>query len=285
MTPMTAMKRFAMAAALMLTLAPQTYAGPWLKSLATAQKKAKDSNSLIFVDMYADWCGWCHKMEQEVFPSEPFQNATDKMVLLRLNTEDGADGTQLARKFQVSSLPTFLLITGDGTLAGVIRGYSPAPVFSKAVTDSEVKYNDFLRRVKNEADIAGDYQKRLDLAVEFAERQNFQASETRLRQLIGDKKAPADVRDKAYLNLAVAMFNAQKPEKSLETITAFGKVQSKGDTYERARLLGAQVLYTQGKFNESAAALRKFKQEFPKSTLIPQVDALLPQVEQRISAK
>ncbi|MEO8035043.1 MAG: thioredoxin family protein, partial [Acidobacteriota bacterium] len=80
------MKRLFLIAVLAVVVVPQASAGPWLKSLAAAQKKAKDSNQLIFVDLFAEWCGWCHKMEQEVFPSQTFQSATDNKVLLRLNT-------------------------------------------------------------------------------------------------------------------------------------------------------------------------------------------------------
>src|SRR5260370_34942558 len=91
------LKRTALLAVAALLFVQQAVASPWLKEIAAAQKKAKEKNQLIFVDLFADWCGWCHKFEQEVIPSEAFQNATDKMTLLRLNTEDGTDGTKLPR--------------------------------------------------------------------------------------------------------------------------------------------------------------------------------------------
>ena len=86
------MKRFALAAAVALLIVPQAFAGAWIKSLPVAQKKAKEAKQLIFVDLFADWCGWCHRMEQEVFPSAAFQSATDQMVLLRLNTKTAPKG-------------------------------------------------------------------------------------------------------------------------------------------------------------------------------------------------
>ena len=52
------------------------------------------------------------------------QKATDNKVLLRLNTEDAGEGTKLAQDFGVTSLPTFLLLTPQGTVAGTIRGYA-----------------------------------------------------------------------------------------------------------------------------------------------------------------
>jgi len=109
-----------LAAIAVLLVVQQASAGTWLTSLNAAQKRAKERKQLIFVDLFAEWCGWCHKMEQEVFPSEAFQKVTADKVLLRLNTEDGGEGTKLAQQYGINSLPTFLVLTPEMTVAGVI---------------------------------------------------------------------------------------------------------------------------------------------------------------------
>jgi thioredoxin-related protein len=264
---------------------PQAYASPWLKSLASAQQKAKASNSLIFVDMFADWCGWCHRMEQEVFPSQVFQNATDNLVLLRLNTEDGADGSKLAQRFQVTSLPTFLLITPDMTIAGIIRGYAPPNDFVKSVKDSETRFSDFNNRVKQEPTFARDYQKRLDLAREFTQRYALPQSETRFKALTIERGVPADVRDQAYYELAVSQIMQKKYNDAIKTVNAFAKVQNQGEPYERARLLLGQAYMEQGNLLGATNELRRFKQTFPNSKLIGNVDMILPDLERRLAGK
>jgi thioredoxin-related protein len=266
-------------------LVPQAYAGPWLKSLASAQQKAKASNSLIFVDMFADWCGWCHRMEQEVFPSQVFQNATDNLVLLRLNTEDGADGSKLAQKFQVTSLPTFLLITPDLTIAGIIRGYAPPNDFVKSVKDSETRYGDFTQKVKSEASFARDYQKRLDLAREFTQRFALPQSETRFKALTAEAGVPVDIRDQAYYELAVAQIMQKKLDAAIKTVTAFSKVQKQGEAYERSRLLLGQAYMEQGNLLAATNELRRFKKTFPNSKLVGNVDMILPDLERRLAGK
>jgi thioredoxin-related protein len=277
------LKRFALAAAVALLIVPQAFAGPWIKSLPLAQKKAKEAKQLIFVDLFADWCGWCHRMEQEVFPSAAFQGATDDMVLLRLNTEDGAEGTAFAKKYQITSLPTFLMLSSDGnTLAGIIKGYAPPAEFSASVKSTESKYKGFLDRVTNEASIANDYQKRLDLAAEFGERGDYAASEVRLRKLMTDAKAPAEIREKAYYNLAVTQASQGKKAESLKTIEKFSTVASKGESLERARLLASQIYYEQGDFKAAVTELKRFKTTFPNSVLMRNVDFLLPQLEAQL---
>jgi thioredoxin-related protein len=268
------------AAATMIT--QQLFAGPWLKSLATAQKKAKEQNTLIFVDLFADWCGWCHKMEQEVFPTEVFQKATDSKVLLRLDTEDNGEGSKLSQKFGITSLPTFLLLTPDGSMAGMIRGYAPAKEFVRIVSETEGKYKDFLKRASDEASISKDYSKRIDLAREFRARYQLPESETRFKKLTTEFGVPLKVRDDAYYELAMTQLIGKKYDDSLKTIRNFGTVQSKGEAYEKSRLLAADIYMAQGHFKEAVNEFRAFKVSFPKSPYIQNVDVVLPQLEQRV---
>ena len=279
------MKRFAIALTAALLLAPGAFASPWITSLPAAQKKSKETKQLIFVDLFADWCGWCKRMEAEVFPSQAFQSATDKMVLLRLNTEDGADGSRISQQFSVTSLPTFLILTPDNMIAAMIRGYAPSKEFVDSMKESLAKYNDFQNRVAHESTIAGDYQKRLDLAREFTSRFGLKESESRFRQLIIDRGAPADVRDQAYYELAVSLLLQNRLDDATKMLVAFGKTQTKGEAYERSRVLLAQVYMQQGNFLGAANELRAFKARFPNSPLIGNVEMMLPGVERQLQSK
>ena len=276
-------RRIALAALMALALAPHSFAGTWLKSVDAAQKAAKEKNQLILVDMYADWCGWCHRFEQEVFPAEVFQNATDDMVLLRLNTEDKGEGTNLARKYNVSSLPTFLLLNADLSIAGIIRGYAPAPEFVKMLKDTEDKYAVFLKRVKNEGTLARDYPARLELAKEFISRSAFDKSEARLRKLTTEKGVPPSIRDEAYYQLAMSFAMQTKYDQGLKTVRELTAVSKAGDSVERSRLLAGQIYLQQGNLLGAANEFRSFKKTFPKSPLVANIDAVLPDIERRLA--
>ena len=280
------MKRISLLAAVSILLSSQAFAGgPWLKSTAAAQKKAKETNQLIFVDLFADWCGWCHRMEQEVFPSQVFQSATENMVLLRLNTEDQGEGTKFAQQLSVNSLPTFLVVTHDLTIAGIIKGYAPPNQFVQSLAEVQTKYAEFLKKVKAEGTFGKDYQKRLDLAREFTQRSAYSQSEPRLRKLIDDKAVPAAIRDQAYYELGVAQVMQKKYEDAKKTLTAFGKVQTKGEPFERSRLLLGQIYLDQGNLLGAANEFRSFKLSYPNSPLIRNVDMVLPTIERQLAAR
>ncbi|HXG58013.1 MAG TPA: thioredoxin family protein [Thermoanaerobaculia bacterium] len=274
------MRRAAFIIVAAVLLAPQAFAGPWLKSLAEARKQAKAEKKLIFVDMFANWCGWCHRLEQEVFPSEAFQKATDDMILLRLNTEDRGEGTQMSQRFGVVSLPTALVLTHDLVIAGQIRGFAGSSEYAKMVGDVRRNYGAFLDRIAKEKTF--NHEQRLDLARELSQRHAWKESESRLRKLLADRKAPESIRDAAYYELAVSLFMQQRNDEALKTLEAFAKLQNRGEAYERSRLLAGQILMTQGNFAAAHAELKKFKETFPKSPLLANVDALIPALEARM---
>ncbi|HVS31797.1 MAG TPA: thioredoxin family protein [Thermoanaerobaculia bacterium] len=277
------MKRTICAAFLVALLgAPDLLAGTWHKTVAAAQKAASAQNQLIFVDMWADWCGWCHRFEAEVVPSEAFQQATAKMVLLRLNTEDGGEGTQFAQKYKATRLPMFLILNPDLTIAGVINGYAPAAQFASMVTQTVIRYRTFESTVKREAEMAGDYPRRLLLAKEFRERQNYAGAESRLRKLTAEKGVPAAFRDEAYLELASIYLDQNRLTDVMTVVNDFRKIQKQGESFERATLLVFDVYVRQGNLAKAADELRTFKARFPESQFIPSVDRILPSIERQL---
>lgn len=112
--------------------APQTAEGEkiveekplWLENYETAIKEAKERGVPILVDFTgSDWCGWCIKLDKEVFGKKEFaEYAKKKFVLLKLDFPRGIKQTdelkkqnaELAKKYKVQGFPTIILISSDG---------------------------------------------------------------------------------------------------------------------------------------------------------------------------
>jgi thioredoxin-related protein len=278
------LSRSILALTVALAITPQAFAGSWIKTVAEAQKIAKAKNQLILVDMFAEWCGWCHKFEREVFPSAVFQEASKDLVLLRLDTEDRREGTQMSVRFGVTSLPTFLLLTPDLTLAGTIRGYAPPQDFVKILAQTRLKHEAFEKRVKNEKALGTDYAARLELAKEFAARNGYDDSALRLKKLTAEPKIPAGLRDEAYYQLALVYAMQKKFPEALETVKKLLALSRLGEAVERAHVLSGQIYVQQGKYKAAYDALVEFKEQFPDSALMVNVDRMLPELERRIGS-
>jgi thioredoxin-related protein len=275
-------KRTALLAAVALLFVQQAVASPWLKDIASAQKKAKEKNQLIFVDLFAEWCGWCHKFEQEVIPSQAFQKATDDMILLRLNTEDGKDGTRFARDYSINSLPTFLVLNKDLMIAGIIKGYIPSTEIAKTIGGVENTYKDFMKRVADEPTFAKDYAKRFALAKEFESRAAYTQSEARLKKLLTEPGIPMGVRDDTYFELALTQILQKKFEDAKKTISSFASVQNKGDAYERSRLLVGDIYLQTGNIPGALDEYKAFKAKYPNSAYTRNIDMMIPQLERQL---
>lgn len=84
----------------------------WQTSLA----KAKKENKLIFIDCYTVWCKPCKWMDANVFPVKAvgdFYN--EKFINVKMDMEKG-DGIDVAKKYNVNSFPTYLVLDYRGNV-------------------------------------------------------------------------------------------------------------------------------------------------------------------------
>lgn len=75
-----------------------------------AKAKAQKSKKLIFVDFYTQWCGPCLNMAEKVFTLGSVGNFyNENFVNLKIDTETG-EGIELAKKYNITSFPTFVFV-------------------------------------------------------------------------------------------------------------------------------------------------------------------------------
>lgn len=275
------MKRTLGALSILLLLGSAAHAATFHKKVDEAKAAAKASNKLIFVDFFAEWCGWCHRFEREIVPSEAFQNATKNMVLLRVDTEDRAEGTAFARKYSVSRLPTFVVITPEGAIAAVVQGYAPAPEFVNRMNGELAKYQKLKSDLKAES--TRTPQQRLDLATELAARLDYGTAIPRLRKLAAT--APAGVKEEATFVLGYAQRAAGDVDEAVATLSTILGKNAKGDSVERAWLLRAEIYREQKKFQAALADYKKFQSAFPKSEHLQTANFWASQLEPVVAAQ
>lgn len=101
--------------------------GAW-KDILT---RAREEKKLIFVDVYATWCGPCKMLDQQVFTDKKVAATYNAFFInYKLDAERG-EGVALARQYGVRAYPTALFINGDGQLIDNWVGFLPAFEFKK----------------------------------------------------------------------------------------------------------------------------------------------------------
>jgi thiol:disulfide interchange protein len=97
-------------------------------SLDEALVRARAERKLVFVDLSADWCHWCTKMDEDVFPDERVKTALTEFIAIKVDT-DKRGGRSVASRYRVNGLPAYLLLDGDGQVVGRFDGYLPVDAF------------------------------------------------------------------------------------------------------------------------------------------------------------
>lgn len=101
-------------------------------SFEEAVEMAKEQGKPILVDIWAPWCGWCKKMEKDVYP-ELASTLHENFILTRLNRDDNESRKQymqfsltplrLAQKFNVQNVPAVVVLSPEGEYLFHIPGF------------------------------------------------------------------------------------------------------------------------------------------------------------------
>jgi thioredoxin-related protein len=102
-------------------------------------KEAGAADKHVLVDVYTDWCGWCRRMDRDVYAREDVRAYLERrFVTVKLNAESGEPATYLGRDFtlrtlasgfRVSGYPTTIFLRPNGEHMVNVPGYVPAERF------------------------------------------------------------------------------------------------------------------------------------------------------------
>ena len=113
----------------------------WLTDFEAAKKLAAEKGLPILADFSgSDWCGWCIRLDNEVFSQPEFKAYAKENVVLFLadfpnstpqSEEIKAQNKKLSQQYGISGFPTVLLLNADGSVinkTGYRRGGAAAYV-------------------------------------------------------------------------------------------------------------------------------------------------------------
>lgn len=98
-------------------------------STDAVRKEAIAQDKLVFIDLYATWCGPCKAMERDVFSKKEVGDFMDEYFVAAKYDIDKPTGKALAGKHGIRSIPTYLVFNTEGDLLGKITGSMPAEEF------------------------------------------------------------------------------------------------------------------------------------------------------------
>lgn len=136
----------------------------WDAGFRTASRKSQP----VLVDVYTDWCGWCKRMDKDVYSRADVRDyLSSHFVTIKLNAEDQAAATHegrrytsrtLAAKFGVTGYPTTVFLRPNGERLVNVPGYLPADRFLLLLRyigdghmDRGVAWDDYMAKAQGSA--------------------------------------------------------------------------------------------------------------------------------------
>jgi thioredoxin-related protein len=127
------MKTIVRSAVALLLSSTIALAEGWMTDWEAAKAKAKAENKPILINFTGtDWCGWCIKIEKEVFSKKEFKDYAEKnLVLMEVDfpkkkeqsPELKKQNKALDKEFAIEGYPTVYLLDAEGKKISEEIGY------------------------------------------------------------------------------------------------------------------------------------------------------------------
>lgn len=259
----------------------------FLESLDAAVEKAQANDAPILVNLYATWCGWCRKLDNEVFPSQAFRDFAKEqnLVLLRLDTEDGAEGTALKTRFDADSVPSTLILDPKQVKIAHVNGFAPAGEMVRMLSGQMEAWKTIVHHFPDV--LAGDeVELQKKLAQDLYERGDGQRASLLFERLLG--RVEPGTETEAWLTYLAADSHRlagryDRAEEMAAKLRVLVKGKKDGEQLaalrEQADLLSFYIAQDEGDCPEAVHSLESFLTSHPESAMRSELERALDRLK------
>ena len=238
----------------------------WVKQFDAALKRAQTVKKPLLVDFWAEWCGWCHRQDQTTYVDPVVVRMSEDFVAVKVNTEGTPREVAIARRYDVTSLPTIAFLSPAGRLILRLNGFQGPGQFPRAIEVAKeragkiIGWEDDIERNPRDAEALSS------LGAHLFEQEVYDESRDFLvRAVKADRERPVDERKRTRMLLGIVhKYNHKNPE--AETVLKEGLALQPASEYDPKILYVLGRLYAGwGRYDEARAVLKQILSLYAQS--------------------
>jgi thiol-disulfide isomerase/thioredoxin len=95
----------------------------WGQKFDKAMEQARKTDKPVMVDFWANWCGWCHRLDRTTYVDPVVTAKAENFVAVKVNTEGSRREAEVVETYQVHNLPTILFLSPRGRPVKRVTGF------------------------------------------------------------------------------------------------------------------------------------------------------------------
>ena len=254
----------------------------WERSFETALKKAKAQNKPLMVDFWADWCGWCHRLDETTYVEPNVVRLSKEFVPVKVNTEGGRNETLVALKYGVSDLPTIAFISPSGRLIQRLTGFQGPGQFPRVMAAAREAATQVLGW---EAAIEKDPRNAealVKLGVAMYEQEAYEESRDLLIQATRvDGERPVEERKQVRMMLAIIRHYEQRYTDAEALLKDALSLRPAGAHEAQILYILGRTYKAWGRFDRARPVLEQVVQSYPESPFAQRAQETLVALERK----
>jgi len=252
----------------------------WEHRFDEAVKKARAAKKPIMIDFWADWCAWCHRLDQTTYVDPVVVKLSEEFIAVKVDTEGGKKNQDIALRYNVATLPTISFITPGGRQILTLKGFQGPGQFPRtmeAARDAAVRIMAWEaaldRDPKNPAALFG-------LGVHLFEQEFYEDSRALLyRAATLDGERPVKDRKQARMLIGIIQNYDRKYAEGESILKEALEIRPVTEYDSKMMFVLARLYVAWNKKEAARGVLRTLIQEHPDSSVTPKARDLLKSLE------
>jgi thioredoxin-like negative regulator of GroEL len=254
----------------------------WEHRFDEAVRKAKAAGKPLMVDFWAEWCGWCHRLDRTTYVDPRVVRMSEDFVALKLNTEGSPEEAAIAERYEVSSLPTIAFLSPAGRQILRLQGFQGPGQFPATMETARelgakvIAWEESLDKNPTEASAL------IGLGVHLFEQEDYAGSRDMLKKGVKvDWGQPALERKRARLLLAIIHNYDHKQAEAESLLKEALTLQPPGEYDPKLLYLLGKTYVSWGKARDARETFKRILDDYPQSYVAQKAREALASLEPR----